>query len=46
MDYEKNISLIEYVNGFNDFEKYIKQINLNHSDRFEKRYGYLINIFK
>ena len=44
MDYEKNISLIEYVNGFNDFEKYIKQINLNHSYNFEKHYGYLINL--
>ena len=44
MDSEKNISLIEYVKGFNDFENYIKQINLNHSYTLEKHYGYLINL--
>ena len=43
MDYEKNNLLKEYVTGFDNFEKFIKQNNLNYSLNFEKHFGFLIN---
>ena len=43
MKYEKHCSLIDYVNGFTEFEQYIKDINRNQSN-FHKHHGYLISL--
>ena len=43
MKYEKHCSLIDYVNGFTEFEQYIKDINRKQSN-VHKHHGYLINL--
>ena len=46
MQNKNSFSLIKYIKGFYEFEKYLNQINSKHSDKFEPHDGYLINLSK
>ena len=46
MHYSNSSNLKKYVKAFIEFEKYIKDLNSTHDDKFEKHHGYLINLKK
>ena len=46
MQIKNSSSLIKYIKGFYEFEKYLNNINSNLFEKFEPHDGYLINLSK